>query len=227
MKLSNKILIGFFGLILLYMTVAFTEIRLKGDLNRMDNSNSLAETVEVDDFKYLVINNLYHSVKVAGADTPRIEVRSATGDLLKHLQYDLSGDTLSLLQVNLEDGKGINITVYVPKTGFHGLTSHDSGLIIDGLEQDSVFVHQTKGWTRLLGSNKISQLNIKASNEASFNISDVKLDLLNVQLDDARVDSNASVRLLEGSITNDSYIFLQSNNEIRLKKDESSRIDLY
>ena len=83
MKLSNKILIGFFGFCFLYMVVAFTEMRLKGDLNRLDDSNSISESIEINGIKYIVFDEVEQRLTVRGSVTSGIEVNSISGDLIK------------------------------------------------------------------------------------------------------------------------------------------------
>ncbi|MBK6267319.1 hypothetical protein JKA74_19915 [Marivirga sp. S37H4] len=227
MKLSNKILIGFFGLILLYMTVAFTEIRLKGDLNSMDNSNSIAETADIQSFSYLILPEMEQRIDIIGSDQAKLEVRSISGDLLQKVKYQIVGDTLTITPPALEENENVKITLYVKKNYFRGMTVNSPGMRIDSLDQQELNIIQNSGWIRMLDHNKVNQLNIKASNEGSLNIEGMELDLLNVQLDDSKVVSNAGIKILEGSISNESFLYLGSTDEIRMKKDDSSRIDLY
>ncbi|GAA5028583.1 hypothetical protein GCM10011506_14370 [Marivirga lumbricoides] len=227
MKLSNKVLIGFFGLILVYMIAAFTEIRLNGDLNRFDDSNSIKETVDVESFSYLVLPEMNHRIDVMGSGKARLEVRSISGDLIQKINYSISGDTLTITPPELSENKRVKITLYVDKNLFKGMTVNSPGMRIDSLNQESLAIMLNSGWIRMLGNNKISQLNIKASNEGSLNIEGMKLDLLNVQLDSSKVISDAAIKVLEGSISNKSYLHLGDTQEIRMKKDDSSRLDLY
>src|SRR5689334_4481193 len=114
MKLSNKILIGFFGFIFLYLTAVFAELRLTGTSNILDDQNSIAETVALSGITHIVLNDLGKNIYVTGADRPRLEVRSASGDGLKKLQYAISGDTLTLLSLP-KDTKTMKVSIFVPQ----------------------------------------------------------------------------------------------------------------
>src|SRR5688572_19543448 len=116
MKLSNKILIGFFGFIFIYLTAAFTEVRLKGTPNVIDDTNSIAETVDIPGIAYLILNDIDKNVNVIASDRAQLEVRSFSGDLLTKLKYKISDDTLTLSGLQSKGIKTIKISVFVPNT---------------------------------------------------------------------------------------------------------------
>lgn len=226
MKLSNKILIGFFSILFLYLTAAFTEIRLRGSSNILDDNNSKAETVDIANVNYLVLPDLDQVIQVIGSDQPRLEVRSISGDLLHKLQYNVSGDTLTLTELNLEENERVRITIYVPRNNLTGITTNGSWVDIQGLEQKELSIIQNQGHISMEADNQISKLTIKASDKAALRMSGTALDLLSVELDNSRVVSNSPIKLLEGSMTNDSYINLVEALEIQLKKDNSCSIKI-
>lgn len=226
MKLSNKILIGFFGFAFIYLTAAFMEVRLRGNPAVIDDSNSLVETVDITGVNYLVLPALEQTIDVIGSDQPKLEVRSMSGDLLQKLKYNVSGDTLTLEQLDLEKDQRIRISVYVPKNSFTGMSVNGARVNIKELDQKVLSVSQNDGSIRMHNKNRIGKLVIQASNGASFTVSDTELAELSVQLDNAEVSTDSPVRLLEGSIKNDSYIQIKDSEEIQLKKDKSSGLYL-
>ncbi|WKV12340.1 hypothetical protein [Marivirga harenae] len=226
MKLSNKILIGFFGLAFLYMIVAFTEMRFKGDLHRLTESNSNSESVEFSAINYLVLPDLQPRISVHGSDNPRIEIQSISGDLLKNLKYEMAGDTLSINSMEVNDNQQVNLSIYVSKQSFSGLKTVNAGLTISDLQQETLTIDQNDGWIRLFGSNKIGKINLKAQNSAYFNLVDGKLDTLTTELENSEVSISQPVKLVRGSMKDDSYLYLIGTEEIQFKKDESSRLIL-
>src|SRR5688572_28059486 len=126
MKLSNKILLAFFGFIFIYLTAAFAELRLTGTSNVINDKNSIAESEDIAGFAYLALKNLDKNITVTVSDRPRLEVRSLTGDLMKMLKYQMSGDTLKLFDLELEEAKTVRITVFVPATGLKGISVDNS-----------------------------------------------------------------------------------------------------
>ncbi len=226
MKLSNKILIGFFGFIFIYMTAAFTEIRLKGDPNQLDEFNGISETVGIVGINYLILPDLDQSISIVGTNDPRIEVRSIKGDVLQYLEYEVSGDTLTIIQFDLEEKSRVKLFIHVPKTKFAGVTMKDAGVTIGELDVPSLTINQYDGWIRLGENNKVGKLNLKAEHDAYFNINGGSLDSLSAQVDGSQLSIMSPVRVVEGSISNDAYVTLEGTTEIRFKKDESSRLIL-
>lgn len=224
MKLSNKVLIGFFGFIFIYMTAAFTEIRLKGESNIIDFSNSIAETVDFSGVTYLVVEGLEQGVSVIGSDKAKMEIQSNSGELLQKLNYSISGDTLTLRQLDVEKDPHIRISVYMPKDSLKVLSVSNTWVDIKNLDQKTLFVTQTQGTVRIFDKSKIGKLNLAASNDAHFNLYDTGLDTLSAQLENADIQIGSSTKLLEGSMKNDSYLQISGTDEIRFKKDESSRL---
>lgn len=224
MKLSNKILIGFFGFVFLYMIAAFTEVRLKGDPNRIDEFNGVMETVGIGGVNYLVLPDLGHRMTVMGSDNPRIEVKSLAGDLLKHLKYNIQGDTLTIESFDLEKKQNLMIYIHVPKYSFVGLTSNNAGISIGELELTDLTIVQTDGWIRIGEKNKLGRLNLTASRGAYFNASDSEIDTLSAIIEDSEISISTSLKLAKGSMSNNAYLNINGTDEIQFKKDQSSRI---
>ncbi len=227
MKLSNKILFGFFGFIFLYMTAAFAEIRLRGTFNDINDTNSVAETADLPEVTQLIVNNLDWQVNVAGSDQPRIEVRSASGDLLKNLTYSISGDTLTLLKLEREKNVMLKVTVYVPAGSFMGITVNGADVNIEALAQRDLSVVQNGGRVAMTKNNQIDVLHLEASDTASFGLSDGRVNTLSVQIDNSQAHIHTSVRRLRGSLQNNSYLLMTEVEEIQFRKDDSSRLHFY
>ena len=226
MQLSNKILIGIFGFLFLYMIVAFTEMRLKGDLNRLDDSNSISEKAEIATANYIKLSNLDPHVTIIGSEKPSLEVKSVTGNMLQHLEYEMIGDTLRIISMELEEKRLVKLIIYVPKSTFRGLSTTHSGVNISNLQQTTLDIVQQDGWIRMNKSNKIGKLNLTAENTAYFNFDYGKIDTLNTTIDNSEVSIPQPMKLVQGSMANDSYLYLIGAEEIQFKKDQSSRLVL-
>ena len=224
MKLSNKILIGFLGFIFLYLTAAFAELRLNGVPNVIDDTNSIAETVELTAISHLIIKDVNKNVQVIGSDRPRLEVRSFTGDWLAKLKYSVSSDTLTLSDFDEESAK-FKITVFVSQAQLKGITVNTANATVNGLQQDQLYVSYKSGsiWLR---DCELTKLEIDLT-QSYFDVSGTTLDTLSAQLDKSRVNILSPVGLVHGSMKNSSSLSVIDIEEIQLKKDKSSRFTSY
>jgi hypothetical protein len=226
MKLSNKILLGFFGILFLYLTAAFTEIRLTGTPNVINDSNSKAEAVNLSGIHYIVVNDVDRNVNITQSDRAQLEVRSIAGDLLKDLTYAVSGDTLKLLSFKSEKGRAIKITVHVPKESLQGIQVQSAVVTVSGLEQARIQLSQNNGriW---LSDSKLSNMTISLAEKSFINVSDTDLDTLSATVDRSDAHVNSLVGFVRGSVTNGSFLRLSGIREIQLKKDETSNLNMY
>ena len=226
MKLSNKVLIAFFGLLFLYLTAVFAEIRLRGTPNIIDDANSIAETVDIEGIAYLVLRDMDQRVNVIGSDHPRVEIRSLSGDLLQRLKYKISGDTLTLAAFQVDDTQTIKISLFVPKTGLKGITIDKAMASVSGLEQDSLRILQ-RGGRLYLSNSEIGKIHTDGSAGSYLGISDTGLDILSANIEESEVLISSPLTLLEGSMRNKSFLRVNHVGEIQFRKDESSRLHMY
>ena len=226
MSLSNKILIGFFGSIFLYLTSVFLEIRLRGTPNNIDENNSKVESVDVSGISFLILQDINKNIQVTGSEQPRLEVRSLSGDALKKLKYSISGDTLLVSGISEENLSAVKITVFVPHSALKGIEVTRAEASIEGLQQDLLKISQNSGRIDL-GTNTISKIEIDLSNKAVMEIVTPGLDSLSASLDNSKVYISSPLGLLYGSMKNSSYLYLTNIQEIQFKKDESSQFSMY
>jgi hypothetical protein len=189
------------------MTAAFTELRFKGDIHRFVDSNSISETTSIAGVNYLVLSDLDQRITVLGSDDPRIEVTSATGDLMQYLKYAVSGDTLFIKKSAPSEKLRFNVSIHVSKANFIGMTSTNTGVTIHDLEQETLNIIQSDGWIRMTGNNRFGKITLKAQNKADVSISQ-------------------PLKLVKGTMTNESYLRIGAAGEIQFKTDESSRLVL-
>jgi hypothetical protein len=226
MKLSNKILLGFFGFAFIYLTAVFAEVRLRGTPNIIDDTNSIAQTVDISGVAYLVLQDLDKNIHVIASDHARLEVRSFSGDLLQRLKYHISGDTLTLSELQSEDMKTVKISVFVPNAGLKGMTVNGAVAIVKGLEQERLYISQNAGRIWMSGS-RIGKIHMEASGKSYLDVSATELDTLSAKIDNSEVLISSPVGLLEGSMENNSFLRMSRIDEIQFKKDESSRLNMY
>lgn len=225
MKLSNKILIAFFGFAFIYLTAVFAEVRLRGTPNIINDSNSIAETVDISGISYVVLRDLDYRIEVIGSDHPKLEVRSIAGDLLKELQPKISGDTLTLSEFKSADRKMVRISVFVPKDGLRGITVNAAEANVKGLNQKRLYIsqHAARMW---MTGNKMGKIYMSVSGKSHLDISATALDTLSANIDNSEILIYSPVGRLEGVMENNSFMRMGPVDEIQFKKDSTSRLNL-
>ena len=226
MKLSNKILIGFFGFIFIYLTAVFAEVRLRGAPNVIDDSNSIAETADISGVTYLVLRDLDETVNVIGSDEPRLELRSFTGNLLPRLKYKVSGDTLTLWDLPSDEMKKVRISVFVSQATLKGMTINGAVATVKGLQQELLHISQNGGRVWMF-ENRIKSIHLAASRKSYLDISALGLDTLSAKIDSSEVVISSPLGLLKGSMRNHSFLRMNAIEEIQFKKDSTSRMNLW
>jgi hypothetical protein len=226
MKLSHKILIGFFGSAFLYLSAAFVEVRMTGTPNVINDKNSIAETVDLAGVSFVIVNNLEGNIKVIGSDRAELEVRSFAGDALKKMKYTVSGDTLTLSGLESAEMGKVRISVFIPSTGLRGITVMSSVVAVQGLDQNHLQLSQDAGriW---MSESEISSLDMDLSNSSFLDINSSTLDTLSATIAHSEVHISSPVGLVQGSMNDASSMRLTDIREIKLKKDESSNLNMY
>ncbi len=224
MKLSNKILIGFFGFVFLYMMAAFTEVRLRGYKRDLNGEEIQIEKAPLEDIGYIVLADFDHRVIISFSDEPRIEVKSIGGDYLSSIDYVMVGDTLRINAVDISTGKPAHVYVYVAK--LRGLQVDRASVSITDLSQQTLSITQSGGSIRMDGEVNVTHLSFLASEEAQLDADNVHIDTLSVQMNHSNLRIWSAVKQLNGSITNESFFRIQAVDDIRFIKDKNSKLEI-
>ncbi len=227
MKLSNKILVGFLAFIFLYMTAAFAELRFTGSLNVLDNKNSTAETVDLSAITRLIVQDMGNrQVKVIGSDRAQLEVRSFKGSLLKNLKYQIANDALTISGFEGEENKPVRITVYIPEDRLKELSVTAAVVIIEGVQQHDLTISQN-GSRIWMSESAIGKIETNLANRSFLDIGSTKLDTVTANIEASQVHISSSVSLLRGHIRNTSMVHVTDAQDIQVKKDVSSNLQIY
>ena len=224
MKLSDKILIGFFGAITIYMFAAFTEMRLKGDYNGLGD-NAKREAVSIGNIRHIALSDQVRNITISSSDDPRLELISRDGGLLSKLQYDLIGDSLIVDGIQLEKKVHFDLIIYFPQHGIAQLDIQGGYANINDLHVSSLVLMQSGGMV-FMNRNSTSILSIVAKEDAAINCYDLQVDTLRLDLDQSHVALPSRVRHLEGSMVNGSRLSMGEVNNIVFKQDTTSSLML-
>lgn len=223
MKLSNKILIWFFGGAVAYMSLAFTEIRFRAPKQGSDNFTAM-DVVSLDSVQNLVINDLDNRVYVTTADDPRIELKSDE-KLLSKLDYSIDGKTLSLNSIDLDEEKHFDLTIYMPRD-FSTMEVRDGWVQVSGVKQSNLALIQNGGRTTLSKDVDLENLSLTLTENAEIDAFGSRIERVIVDSDFSNIELRTYVGRIEGQMSNRSYLYLQGTDELNFKKDKSSSMRL-
>ncbi len=226
MKASNKVLIVFFGVILLYISAAFTEVRIRGVKEGLNSENAKVETRALDDLKYLKLSDLDSRVLIRSSDDPRIEIRSRSEGLLSNLKYTLEGDTLNISEFEVADNINYVLTLHVPKS-LTGINVYETSVHISQLDQASLSLIQSGGRVVFDENVTLDKLSISTQEDADLDAYDFEVDTLILDIDDSDIYIQSPINRLQGSMKNRSNLVMGSVNDIQFNKDESSELRLF
>lgn len=226
MQLSNKILIGFFCVALVYLLAAFAEVRFRGYNRSLNGTEIQIENASLNNVGYIVLSDSKHRVIISQSDSPRIEVRSIDGGFLSGVDYDMVGDTLTLKAIDIDPDKPVQITIYVNQNNLRGIQATQASAKLSGLVQPTLAIAQSGGSIVMDEDVDVTRLHITASEKAHVEADGLQVDSLFVQLDHSVVMIRSTVKLLEGGMTNESHLMVMGANDIQFKKDESSRLQV-
>jgi hypothetical protein len=145
---------------------------------------------------------------------------------MQYLRYEISGDTLYIKKSDPTVKQRFTVAIHVSKTNFIGMTTTNTGVTISDLEQETLNIIQNDGLITIIGKNRLSKINLKAQNLADFRLLNGSVDTLNTIIENSDVSSSQPLKLVRGTMANDSYLNLRGTDEIQIKKDKSSRLVL-
>ncbi len=224
MKLSDKILIGFFGGVLAYMLAAFTEVRVRGERSHFTPENSVVETLEVGNIGYIVVPDLDKKVTITTDDESRIRLRSKEGDLSKHVSYSMKGDTLVFEGLTVPEDTRYELHVFVRAGQLRGIDATYSSLEVGDLGRSTLDVTQRGGVLVMGGNFSLDTMNLHASRGAQFDTWNSQVDVLALDMNSANVEIRGVVGRLEGEMINESYLSVGSAREFAFRKDGTSHL---
>lgn len=226
MKLSNKIIAGFFGFILFYTFMVFAEIRIMGQSKVFEDDDSITETYPLEGLKYIIIQkDLNKRIAISSSSSPRIELKSLSGNFLPKMKYQLNNDTLFILAFDLEDNEEhFHFNIFVPKNGFKGLSTTESFISFTEIKQKSLFITQSGGQINMDNNISLEKLSIVSNENAMLDFRDGQADTVSLLVDDSEVRLYAKIHRLEGTLINDAAIYSSDISDIALKKDKGSSI---
>lgn len=229
MKLSNKILIGFFSIGMLYTFAVMLEVRLYGKYTFWRDGeirgDIITETRSIDHPKFLSLTGNRRYVKIVQSDNPRVEIQSLDGNLLSQISIAEEADTLTIDYASFSPKDMYTMVVYLPAQDTLDLATTAAFLRLDSINLAQLNVQQAGGNIRLAEDSEVTKLAINATDTARFDVTDSRVDSIQVGLDKRSVVSILSeVKHLSGTLIQKSLLVAEEPRKIQVSRDDSSSI---
>ena len=226
MKLSNKILLGFFGSVILYTLLAAGEIRLNGSLRSENNEGFLLKSTEVSSFKHLVINDSDINISVNQSDTNRIEVRGNNENTSFKVPYRFSGDSLIIDSIRQNVTGELMISIYL-NNRLQSINSNSTRTYIRNFNCDSLTVVASDNYLSFRDENEIQYLRLISKKGANVYLFTELVKTLDVQIDEATVTVRKELPDISAELVNGAVLSTKAPDNLRLKKERACKVLMY
>ncbi len=223
MKTSNRLLLGMAAAIVIYVSLAFVELRLKGDYNRRTYNT---DSVALPTYSHLVIKGLDQRVYIKAGESSKITTRTVRKNAFGAVNYELNGDTLVINDLGLESNDQGQFTIY-SEGSLKSLTSIDSYYQLGDYRVDSLIIEQQGGQGSIHNLSGLDHLKLVVKWNGEFDAYETRTGSVNLYIDEGNVEFRSPINSLTGIMENDSYLSLYGVQNFDFRRDETSRLRIF
>lgn len=228
MKTSKIIFISLLSVIAIIILSAAIDIRINGERRGDFYANRKVNKQIVLSFKVLCVNNS-RNITVVHSDSSYVEVTYHKDSIAPKVNYMIKGDTLVVSDFEKSVHRNESISIYATDSlksiqmnnSDASIMRFGSGRLSLNLDKSSVWMDYDKG-----DKNSLLKLDVVAKNHSVFNTGDFKVDSLGIVLQNSMVNIRISAKKISGSLADSSRIDARQPEDISLKKDGTSRINV-
>lgn len=228
MKTSKIIFFVLVGTIAGIILAAMIDLRING---RRDSDISSDFKVNKHPLKFFRTLNVTNSMNVTLVknDSSFIEVTSLKDSIAPKVNFSVSGDTLRILDFETGNHRNVSIRIHTGDS-LHKILLESTDFIIEhfsagmlsiDLDHSSVWFNQDE-----MVKSHINSLNIEAKNHSKISTNRFNVDSMQIVLQHSEAYLEISAKKLCGTLSDSSRIQARQQQEIWLKKDASSNVNI-
>lgn len=230
MKTSKIIFISLVSIIAFFILAAIVDIRITGHRNGTNLVAFKVNKQSVPSFKVLYVNNS-RSVFLVQNDSSFVEVKWLKDSLSPHVNYTIKDDTLIVSDINQLIQSPVSISVKIYSTdSLKNILLKNSTISIAHFRFGKMSLDMDKSsvWFNPVKSEKssIHALDILAKNHSRVYTNEFKVDSLGIVLQKSEAHFEIIARKISGTLSDSSKISARQSEEISLKKDATSNINI-
>ncbi|MCX6238136.1 MAG: hypothetical protein NTY07_11380 [Bacteroidia bacterium] len=228
MKTSKIIFISLLGTIAFLILATLTDIRIRGRRNSDIKNDFKVNRQLMPSFKVLCVNNS-RNITFIQKDSSFIEVTYLKDSITPKLNFKIKEDTLMVSDFEKLIHRNVSVTIHATDSLKRILLKNSdiriehvgSGKLSLNLDHSSVWMDQDKG-----GNYFLPILDVVAKNHSDFHTGDFKVDSLGIVLFNSKADLRIISKKISGTLSDSSKIYARQPEEISLKKDKTSKINV-
>lgn len=228
MKTSKIIFITLLSTIAFLILAALVDVRINGRKRGINWDDIRPRKNALHTFRVLYINNS-RNITIVQNDSSYMEVTYLKDSIVPKVNYTMVGDTMVVSDYNSAGSLTISFPADSPelvksillKKSEIGIRNLRSGKLSLNLDQSTVWMNQFEG-----EKYSLSILDVVAKNHSHFNTDDIKVDSLGIVLQNSKADIRVYAKKISGSLSDSSRIYARQPEEIFMKKDASSKINV-
>jgi len=228
MKTSKIIIISLLGTIAVLILAITIDIRINGRRNDGRQSDFKVNKQNVPVFKVLSVNNSMN-ITIVKKDSSFIEVSCLKDSIAPKVNYTMKGDTLIVSDFEKPGHRNTSVTIHATDSLKH-IQLKKSNISIDRIGSGKLFfkLDASELWLNqdTLVKSSFPVLDIVAGNHSRINSSDFRIDSLGLVLQKSEADIEMKSRIISGTMSDSSRINVRQPEEISLKKDGTSKINV-
>lgn len=229
MKTSKIIFISLLSAITLLILAAAIDIRISGRQNGGSQNDFKTSKQALQHFSVLRVNNSMN-ITLVRKDSSYLEVTCLKDSIVPKVNYTFRGDTLLVNDFEKPAHRNGSITICATDSLRKILLKNSTmsadrlgmGKLAFELDQSNLFLNQD-----LKLKNQIRALDLIAINHSEINSNGFSVDSLTLKLSYSKANLDLFVKNISGTLSDNSAIYSRQPQEISLKKDASSKINVY
>jgi len=229
MKTSKIIFISLLSTITLLILAAAIDLKISGHQREGSGYDFKRSRQSLPAFRVLRVNNSLN-ITLVRKDSSYLEVASFKDSIVPKVNFALRGDTLVVSDFEKTVHRNVSITICAndslrkiqltnSKVGTDRL---GMGKLRFELDHSDLFLNQD-----LKLKNALLSFDIDAKNHSEIDSNEFSVDSLSLQLRNSKANLDLYVKKIYGTLSDSSVIYSRQPQEISLKKDASSKINVY
>ena len=228
MKTSKIIFISLLSAMALLVLITMVDMRLNSRRNSEVQKDFKMNRKVLRTFKVLCINESMNTTLIRG-DSSYLEVTFLKDSIEPKVNYTIKDDTMMLNDFEKKSHHNVFVRIHATDS-LKSIQLKNSDISIERLGRGglSIAMDNSSLWLNqyTLVKTPFQNLAIVEKNHSNVNSSNFKIDSVKIDLNNSKAELELIVKKISGNLSDGSYLSVRHPEEISLKKDATSKINV-